>query len=139
MDRQSQRSTSKCRRHPWRRRPPYAARLAAALADPGSWPDRPGTSADGTALTIWVLCGPDAWDVARAYVDAGALFALSPPGEDPATFDWTDLAGHPPILIRGQLSAAELGRLAAAILRDGGGRILSADGRRFSAGRAGDG
>jgi hypothetical protein len=119
-----------------RRRPPYAARLTTALADPASWPGRPGTSADGTAVTIWALAGPDAWEVARIWSETSALFVLAPPAEPPEVFDWSSLAGHPPVLIRGELPAAEVGRLAAVLLRDGAGRVLAPGGRLYIAGEA---
>jgi len=109
-----------------RRLPPYGARVAEILADPSSWRGRPGTSADGQHLTLWVLAGPDAWDAARLWDASRALFVLSPPGEAPASFDWRVLAGHPPVLIWpcGDLAQAELAALVGALVRDGCGRVL---------------
>lgn len=67
------------------RQPPYArairARLAAGLAGVV------GTSLDGARGTLWVLIGPQVWELARAW-QADRLATLLPPGEAPDSFDW---------------------------------------------------
>lgn len=109
-----------------RRRPPYAARLAAVLARPETWPEWSGTSADHAHLTFWVLAGPDAWEIAGVWLATRALYVVAPPGEDPARFDWRALADHPPILVHscGTLTQVEVAALVSALLRDGAERIL---------------
>jgi hypothetical protein len=131
------------------RRPPYAARLAAILAHPETWPGRPGTSADGRHLTLWVLAGPDAWEVADLWGHPDAapapLFVLAPAEEAPAGFDWSVLRGHPPVLVRpcGDLSQGEVAALVGALVADGcervlvlgdrGMRLFQAEGVRYAA------
>lgn len=112
--------------HRRRRRPPYAARLAAILARPETWPEWSGTSPDRAHLTLWVLAGPDAWEVAGIWLGTRALYVIAPPGEEPARFDWRVLAGHPPVLVHpcGALAQAEVADLVGALLRDGAGRVL---------------
>jgi hypothetical protein len=113
-----------------RRLPPYGLALREVLNNPASWPGRPGTSADGSAVTVWVLAGADCWNVAELWAHPREakppLFVLSPPGEDPALFDWSALRGHPPTLLRPcpDLSQVEVAALVAALLRDGAGRAL---------------
>ncbi len=88
-----------------------------------------------------VTAGPDAWAIARDYLAVGAPILVAPPGDDPAGYDWQLLRGHPPVLLRlcGDLGSAEVGRLAAAILHDAGGRVLVLpSGRLFCAGGAAD-
>jgi hypothetical protein len=109
-----------------RRQPPYATRLADILTDPGSWPRRPGTSADGTTLTLWLLAGQEAWPRAHDWVNSAVPFLLAPPGEDPSCFDWGLLAGHLPVLVApcGHLGQAEVAALVGALVRDGVARVL---------------
>jgi hypothetical protein len=114
----------------WRRaghqRPPYAKRLRHTLDRPETWTAHPGTSADGRHLTLWVLAGFGAWDTAREWAETATLFVLAPWELDPATLDWRDLAGHPPILLHpcGDLPHQNLAALVAALIRDGCERVL---------------
>jgi len=127
------------------RRPPYAARVAEILRNPGTWPQYVGTSADGMAVTIWIACGPEAWRYAHdEYQSTGAhrLLLVAPPDSDPAALDWSMCAGHPPVLIWpcGATTDEQVSALAAALLRDGVERVLVLDdaGTRYQQGGAVD-
>ncbi len=117
-----------------RRRPPYARELAAALAA-GRHQGRVGASIDGTAATLWVVAGSDAWAAAAAHRDR-ALLLVAPPGEDPAAYDWAQLVGHDPIVIHraGDIDGAAVHALAAAMMVDGVDVVLDpATGARYVA------
>jgi hypothetical protein len=109
-----------------RRLPPYGKQLVAALADPSSWPGRPGTSGDGLHLTLTVLAGAEAWDAAREWSFTRALFVVAPPDEPPDALDWSLLKDHPPILVRPcpALSQPVTAALVSALVRDGCERAL---------------
>lgn len=108
------------------KRPPYARRLREVLTAPGTWPTFAGTSTDGRNVSIWVLAGADAWNVAREYARGRYLFLACPPDADPEALDWRLLAGHDPVLLRqcGQLAGDTLKRLVLALLRGGTERVL---------------
>lgn len=108
-----------------RRLPPYGKLLAKQLSDPPNWKQYWGTSADGNSVSLFVVIGPEAWEIAKFWKEK-RLFLIAPPGEDHASLNWSHLAGHDPVLIyqAGSVSSAELDNLAAAVLRDGACRIL---------------
>lgn len=112
-----------------RRLPPYAHALRVALSQPAGWCQFMGTSADGTKPTLWVLAGSGAWDMAREWKALRRLFLVLPPGEAPAGFNWSVLAGHDPVILKvaGDLAATEVQALVLALMRDGVQRVLLAD------------
>jgi hypothetical protein len=57
-----------------------------------------GASPDGKAAPVFLLCGAEAWRVAREW-EPRRLLVLMPPAEDPATYDWSILRGHDPVLL----------------------------------------
>ena len=77
--------------------PPYGRILRERLAEPRSWQRYWGTAADGSAVSLFVIVGHDAWEVAK-YWRESRLFTVAPPAEDPNVMDWTLLAGHDPVL-----------------------------------------
>lgn len=105
------------------RQPPYAK--AIKLAAPSTWSRFEGMSPDGHNTTFWVAAGSDAWGWARRQKDR-RLVTLLPPDEEPENLDWSLLRGHPPVLVKitGEIDPEVTDRLAAAILRDGGGYVL---------------
>ena len=111
-----------------RRLPPYAHALRVALSQPAGWLRVMGTSADGQHPTLWVLAGAGAWDLAREWKDLRRLFLVLPPGENPAGFNWSVLAGHDPVILKvaGDLAGAEVQALVLALMRDGVQRVLLA-------------
>lgn len=111
-----------------RRLPPFAHQLRVALSQPAGWLGFMGTSADGTKPTLWVLAGSGAWDLSREWRDLRRLFVVLPPGDDPAGFNWSVLAGHDPVVLKvvGDLAGAEVQALVLALMRDGVQRVLFA-------------
>lgn len=109
-----------------RRLPPYARYLRDVLAAPATWPRYRGTSADGQHCTIWIAIGADAWAWARDREHR--LLLVCPPGDNPARYDWSLLAGgqHDPILVMpcGPVDDAEIAALIGALTRDGVERVL---------------
>ena len=75
---------------------------------------------------MFVAAGSSVWQNTKNWPRERRLFALAPPGEDPANFDWGCLAGSNPVLLAafGELDGAFLHRLVAAMFRDGVGRVL---------------
>jgi len=110
-----------------KRLPPFGRHLHDVLAAPETWPRYAGTSPDGQHLTIWISIGPDSWAWARER-QGRFLVLVVPPGDDLSIYDWRLLAGgvHEPILIHraGDVSPAYVHALAAALIRDGVGRVL---------------
>jgi hypothetical protein len=104
-----------------RRRPPYADRWDALLAD-----GRPIWGSSEQGLTGWLLAGTDAWNLARSWANSRRLFLCCPPDADPQGLDWRQLAqASPPVLLLGpELTLAQLDRVAAAVLRDGTARLF---------------
>ncbi len=117
-----------------RRRPPCSVRLSEILARPETWHQWSGTSPDRAHLTLSVLAGPAAWQLAGVWLATRALYVVAPPGEDPARFDWRVLSGHPPVLVHpcGALTQAEVADLVGALLRDGAERVLVLSGGNAS-------
>ena len=103
-----------------KRLPPFSKRLLS-INNP-SW----GSSADGKCHAYWLLCGSNAWNIAREWKNSNRRFVLLPPGEPPSDFNWKTLRGHPPLLlsISGNLSRPEMKQLIAALLSDGIERVL---------------
>ena len=102
-------------------RAPYSEYLSAVLRHPEKWPEYAGTSADGSAVSVFLLVGSGAWNKART-LENSHLFALLPTGDDPFLYDWHTLAGHDPIvaIVEGQPpSEKEFYNLASALIRDG--------------------
>ena len=118
--------------------PPYGKILTERLARPGQWPQYWGTSPDGSSVSIFVVVGTRAWRVANSWIKK-RLLVISPPGEDPALFDWSLLASHEPVLMycAGPVRLAEMDCLAAAVLRDGAFKlqVIGQDGLRYLATR----
>ena len=108
------------RRSVQRKLPPYARELTARLRAPASFKNYAGTSADGKAPTIWIACGPGAWDWVRRN-QGKRIVTLAPPGEDPTVYDWRALRDHDPVFVvaLGKISQDEIRTLIAAIMRDG--------------------
>lgn len=106
-------------------RPPYSRTLQEILRDRGRWRNFAGHSPDGRRIQLWVAAGGDAWQWAVAHGKDYAML-LAPPEQDPASFVWSVLAGHDPVIIVpcGAFSTAEARALATAILRDGTRRVL---------------
>ena len=86
----------------------------------------------GRRGTYWIAAGADAIAWAAEHSHLAALAA--PPDLDPAERDWSLVAGSPPVVVHveGALPAGYLDRLAAALLRDGAGRVLAITGPRDS-------
>ena len=86
----------------------------------------------GPRGTYWIAAGADAIAWAAEHPHLAALAA--PPDLEPACCDWSLVAGSPPVLVHVQegLPAGYLDRLAAALLRDGAGRVLAMTGPRDS-------
>lgn len=103
-----------------RRLPPFGHELIAALRDPARFPRYVGTSADGRNPTLWLACGPGAWDWAKRN-QGKRLLTIAPPGENPAVYDWHLLRNHDPIFVvaLGKVSQHEIRALIAAIMHDG--------------------
>lgn len=118
--------------------PPYAKQLRTRLQNPELWQKCVGTSADGRHVTLFLICGPDAWNVARNWISRRLLVVL-PPDARPERFDWSVLSGHPPVLIHraGHVHPDIIERIAAAALRDGVERLflLGSDGIRYMTGQ----
>jgi hypothetical protein len=101
---------------PTRRLPPYGRRLRE----------------HGPRGTYWIAAGADAIAWAAEHEHLHALAA--PPDLEPEARDWRLVAGSPPVVVyvAGELPAGYLDRLAAALLRDGAGRVLAITGPRDS-------
>lgn len=114
--------------------PPFGRELRAWLrTDPR--PHRWGCNGDRASITIAV--GPDAWAWARAW-HPYRLVLVVPPGELASRFDWSDCAGHDPVLLAlcGEVQDGEVERVARALMRDGAERVLELDGMaEYFAGR----
>jgi len=82
----------------------------------------------GPRGTYWIAAGADAIAWAAEHEHLHALAA--PPDLDPTACDWSLVAGSPPVVVHveGELLAGYLDRLAAALLRDGAGRVLAITG-----------
>lgn len=106
------------------RLPPYGRAVASAL-DSGDFTGKIGASPDGSAATMFVVCGSDAWHIARDAWNR-ALLLVAPPGEDPARFRWDLLAGHEPIMLMraGDIDGDDLLLLVETLLSDGVERII---------------
>lgn len=95
----------------------------------------------GKRDTYWIAAGADALAWAADHPHLHALAA--PLDDDPATRDWRQVAGSPPVCVvaAGELHEMFLEALAAALLRDGAGRVLAITGGRdsvlFTDGQAG--
>jgi hypothetical protein len=109
--------------------PAFGRELAESLSKPATWRKYIGTSADGKSPTIWVLCGPNGWEIARVW-NKRRLIVMVPDGDDPYRFDWRMLARYVPAVITpcGNVERAELHRLADAILRDGSSKVIALTG-----------
>lgn len=107
-----------------RRIPPYARQLRARLASAAERKRAYGTSANGERVTFWVAAGADAWQWVRERPHF--LATLLPSGEVPEVFDWSICHGQPPtlVVVVGTLPPDIPQRLAVAILRDGGERVI---------------
>ena len=94
------------------KKPPYSRLQADRAKLPYSW---------------WVLIGSDAWDKARIWVDVDhRIFAVCPPGENPASFDWSAYrkAPSPVGLVRcGGVDGNQVQQLVRAMLSAGSPRI----------------
>ena len=101
---------------PAKRIPPYGRRLRA----------------HGPRGTYWIAAGTHAIAWAAKHEHLAALAA--PPDLDPMARAWHLVAGSPPVVVyvTGTLPAGYLDRLAAALLRDGAGRVLALTGPRDS-------
>ena len=111
------------------KRAPYSEYLRAALNHPENWPQYAGTSADCSAVSVFLLVGSESWNKARN-LENTHLFALLPPGDDPFLYDWRVLAGHDPIvaIVEGQPpSEKDFYNLASALIRDGIKRFTRPD------------
>ena len=86
----------------------------------------------GPRGTYWIAAGADAIAWAAEHPHLAALAA--PPDLEPAERDWSLVAGSPPAVVHvaGELPTGYLDRLAAALLRDGAGRVLAITGPRDS-------
>lgn len=86
----------------------------------------------GRRDTFWIAAGCDAIAWAAEHEHLHALAA--PPDLEPATRDWSLVAGSPPVVVyvAGELPGGYLDRLAAELLRDGAGRVLAITGPRDS-------
>lgn len=102
-----------------RRLPPYARTIIDGRRFPG-------TSADGSRHTFWVVIGPHAWQQARDFREQGRAVTMLPPGDDPKCYRWDFLSGHDPVLLvkAGDVQGNELRALVEAVMADGVGRVL---------------
>ena len=84
-----------------RKVPPFGREVQAALAEPKSWPQYAGTSADGQHLTIWIAIGVACWEWAQEH-RGKFLLMICPPDADPKDFNWRVVADekHAPVLMR---------------------------------------
>lgn len=74
----------------------------------------------------YIIAGSRAWQKAKE-IENTHRFVMLPPGDDPAQYDWSLLAGHDPIvtLVAGDpLTKDEYDALATALMRDGVQRFL---------------
>lgn len=114
--------------------PPFGRELRALLAaDPRPW--RWGANGDRAAITVAI--GTDAWSYARAW-HPHRLVLVVPPRELASRFDWSDCAGHDPVLLMqcGDVQDGEVERVARALMRDGAERVLELGGMaEYFAGR----
>ena len=111
---------------------PYSRQVAARISDLEKRRAALGTSADARAVTLWVVAGPDAWDmVARR----PKWLALPCDGRsDPFIYDWSIVRGHAPVLLvrAGKCEGDMILRLVQALLRDGAERVIDMrDGTRY--------
>ena len=106
------------------RLPPYAQSIITARHTgnlTGQW----GVAADGKTAPITLCIGTDSWSAARQW-NGYRLITLLPPGEDPASFNWSCLAGNDPVLLWrcGAVDGDILHALLRAIMRDGVVRVF---------------
>lgn len=108
-----------------RRLPPYTTQLRKRLGNRDTWHSWFGTSSDGENVTLFLICGSDAWSWASKWINS-RLFVVLPPEDAPEAYDWSILSGHPPVLIyrAGHVHPEIVDRLAAAAIRCGVERLL---------------
>lgn len=108
-----------------RPRPPYSQIVAAALAEPATWPQWFGTSPDGKRVSLFVAAGgPRAWAWARHEIEH-RLVLMAPQERDPCEYSWRLCAEHAPAIIFSFDATVEhMERCAIALLRDGAERTL---------------
>ncbi|MDA8391068.1 MAG: hypothetical protein M0Z76_10135 [Gammaproteobacteria bacterium] len=111
---------------------PYSKAVAARIADPTARRQALGTSADNSAVTLFVFAGPKAWD---AVMKCPARLALADdPTRDPALIDWSVVCGRGPVLLvrAGQIDGAHVERLILGLLRDGAASVIdTSSGARY--------
>ncbi len=107
------------------RLPPYGIILRERLADRANWPRWAGTSPDGNHVSIWIACGPGAWQWARAHIDH-RLLLVAPLGEDPARYNWRMLRGHDPVTLLscGAITADDVLAVVRAMMACGVDRVM---------------
>ncbi len=110
--------------------PPYAKRFSDVLDTPGVWPQYRGTSSDGKRLSLFIIAGSNAWEMAKKSLSSKLLFLVHPPADPPEIYDWRICAGHEPIIIltAGRLNNDISRRLSIALLRDGVDRVVTSAG-----------
>lgn len=111
-------------KHKNTRLPPFAQSILAARRSgnhAGIW----GAASDGKSAPITICIGSDAWRPAREW-HGHRLITLLPPGEDPASFNWSCLAGGDPVLLWrcGAVDGDTLHALLRAVMRDGVVRVF---------------
>lgn len=110
--------------------PPYTKRLSDVLKTPSVWPQYKGTSQDGKRISLFIIAGTNAWEIAKKRLHTKLLYLMLPPTDDPEIYDWGICAGHEPIIIltAGQLKKDISHRLSIALLRDGVDRVVTSAG-----------
>lgn len=95
------------------RRPPYSRTLAESAGPGRSW---------------FVLVGSDAWATGRTWDDQRhRAFTVCPPGEDPASLDWSAYRNAPlPVALArcGNVDGEQLRTLVEALLSAGAARVF---------------
>lgn len=112
-----------------KQQPPYSGIMRTALAHPETLRQFAGTSAYGSAFSVYLVVGSEAWRKAKSMVGSHFFVMLPPdaPDDDPKQYDWSLLAGHDPIIaiVAGDpLSNEQYKDLAAALMRDGVTRFV---------------